>query len=99
MKGFLGCCYQRDVPPETIQNLRICLSDKSVVFAHGFIYLLDVQLQLEKFFCFFFRVGPPSWALGFKRVGPPSTLKLASCQENYFYFYLVSGIRWDIYGR
>jgi hypothetical protein len=20
MKGFLGCCYQRDVPPETIQN-------------------------------------------------------------------------------
>ena len=21
-----------------------------------------------------------------KRVGPPSTLKLASCQENYFYF-------------
>ena len=59
MKGFLGCCYQRDVPPETIQNLRICLSDKSVVFAHGFIYLLDVQLQLEKFFCFFFWVGPP----------------------------------------
>jgi len=23
MKGFLGCCYQRDVPPETIKNLRI----------------------------------------------------------------------------
>jgi len=20
MKGFLGCCYQCDVPPETIQN-------------------------------------------------------------------------------
>ena len=54
-----------------------------------------MQLQLEKFL-FFFRVGPPSWALGFKRVGPPSTLKLASCQEIYFYFYLVSGIRWDI---
>ena len=53
MKGFLGCCYQCDVPPETIQNLRICLSDKSVVFAHGFIYLLDVQLQLEKFLFFF----------------------------------------------
>jgi len=23
MKGSLGCCYQSDVPPDTIQNLRI----------------------------------------------------------------------------
>ena len=90
MKGFLGCCYQCDVPPETIQNLRICLSDKSVVFAHGFIYLLNVQLQLEKFFCFFW-VGPP----GLLIMGGPARTPhevAASCQVIYFYFYLAYGI-------
>jgi len=65
MKGSLGCCYQSDVPPDTIQNLRIFCGrisytahTKSVVFAH----LKSVQLQLEKFFCFF---------LGWARPGSP----------------------------
>jgi hypothetical protein len=33
----------------------------------------------------------------FKRVGPPNTIKPASCQENYFYFNLASGRLWVIY--
>ena len=89
MKVSLGCCYQCDVPPDNIKNLRIFCGrisytahTKSVVFAH----LKKCATTTRKIFLFFFRVGPPSWALGFKRVGPPSTLKLASCQENYFYF-------------
>ena len=89
MKGFLGCCYQCDVPPETIQNLRICLSDKSVVFAHYYLNS-SVQLQLEKFFCFF--LGGPARAPHnvFFWVGPPGLPIVAAsqqaCQENYFYF-------------
>ena len=40
MKGFLGCCYQRDVPPETIQNLRIlCMSLKSRPTTQSRLYL------------------------------------------------------------
>jgi len=49
MKVSLGCCYQCDVPPDNIKNLRIFGARKSVVFAH----VKSVQLQLEKFFCFF----------------------------------------------
>ena len=63
MKGFLGCCYQRDVPPETIKNLRIfyrhllgITAIKSRLYLH---ILKSVQLQLEKFFCFFFGWARP----------------------------------------
>ena len=90
MKGFLGCCYQRDVPPETIQNLRICLSDKSVVFAHGFIYLLDVQLQLEKFL-FFFRVGPPRAFKLFLGWARPVASSLQAVKKFIFIFILYLG--------
>jgi hypothetical protein len=52
MKGFLGCCYQCDVPPETIKNLhRHLLTDKkSVVFAH----LKKCATTTRKIFLFFF---------------------------------------------
>ena len=40
MKGFLGCCYQRDVPPDNIQNLRIlCMSLKSRPTTQSRLYL------------------------------------------------------------
>jgi len=59
MKGFLGCCYQRDVPPETIKNLRIVPHFniyRTLKTINIRLYLhtqQSVQLQLEKFFCFF----------------------------------------------
>ncbi len=49
MKVSLECCYQCDVPPDNIQNLRICLSDKSVVFAH----LYQCATTTRNFFIFF----------------------------------------------
>ena len=99
MKANLWCCYQRDVPTGCIKNLRIFRAWKSVVFAHGFIYLLDVQLQLEKFFCFF--LGGPARAPHncFFLGGPARTPHevAASCQVIYFYFYIASGRLWVIY--
>ena len=59
MKVSLGCCYQCDVPPDNIKNLRIFCGrisytahTKSVVFVH----VKSVQLQLEIFL--FFLGGP-----------------------------------------
>jgi len=66
MKGILGCCYQCDVPPETIQNLRIlCMSLKSRPTTQNRLYLHMVYLLTQcatttrKIFLFFFWVGPP----------------------------------------
>ena len=93
MKGILGCCYQCDVPPETIQNLRILwyvikestYNTKSVVFAHGFIYLLNVQLQLEKFFCFFLG-GPTQSVQAFFGWARPVGSSLQAVKKLYFYW-------------
>ncbi len=92
MKGFLGCCYQCDVPPETIQNLRICLSDKSVVFAHGFIYLLNVQLQLEKIFCFFLGWARPDNRLVSSGWARPVRSSLQAVKQFIFIFILYLGL-------
>jgi len=65
MKGILGCCYQCDVPPETIQNLRIlCMSLKSRPTTQNRLYLHMVYLLTQcatttrKFFLFF--LGGPA---------------------------------------
>jgi len=62
MKVSLGCCYQCDVPPDNIKNLRIFCGrisytahTKSVVFAH----LKKCATTTRKIFLFFFWVGPP----------------------------------------
>ena len=86
MKGFLGCCYQRDVPPETIQNLRIFWGRKSVVFAH----VKSVQLQLEKFL-FFFRVGPPRASKLFIGWARPVASSLQAVKKFIFIFILHLG--------
>ncbi len=91
MKVCLGCCYQCDVPPNNIKNLRICLSDKSVVFAHGFIYLLNVQLQLEKFL-FFFWVGPPRAFKLFLGWARPVASSLQAVKQFIFIFILYLGL-------
>jgi len=43
---------------------------------------LQPQSRVVNFFIFFW-VGPPRWAHDFKRVGPPNTIKPASCQAIY----------------
>ena len=91
MKVSLGCCYQCDVPPDNIQNLRICLSDKSVVFAHW-----GVQLQLE-IFLFFFWVGPPGLPIMFFLGGPARTPHEVASSLSSNLFLLLSCI-WDIMG-
>jgi len=63
MKVSLGCCYQCDVPPDNIQNLRIfyChLLGRTVIKSRLYLHIVkSVQLQLEKFFCFFFGWAHP----------------------------------------
>ena len=56
MKVSLGCCYQCDVPPDNIKNLRIFCGrisytahTKSVVFAH----LKKCATTTRNFFVFF----------------------------------------------
>jgi len=55
MKGFLGCCYQCDVPPETIKNLRILSVDKIGCICTR----KKCATTTRKIFLFFFWVGPP----------------------------------------
>ena len=80
MKWFLECCYQRDVPPETIQNLQIFKAWKSVVFAQS----LNCATTTRKIFVFF-RVGPPGLLIMGGPVRTPHEVA-ASCQEIYFYW-------------
>ena len=96
MKGILGCCYQCDVPPETIQNLRIlCMSLKSRPTTQNRLYLHMVYLLTQcatttrKIFLFF--LGGPArsphncFFLGGPARTPHSGRKLPSCQENYLW--------------
>jgi hypothetical protein len=58
MKGILGCCYQCDVPPETIQNLRISWL-RNRLYLHMVYLLTQCATTTRKIFLFFFWVGPP----------------------------------------
>ena len=90
MKGFLGCCYQRDVPPETIQNLRIFQGRKSVVFAH----LKKCATTTRKIFLFFLGWAHPERP-SFLQGGPAPQLQACKLSSNLFLF--LSCI-WDIMG-
>ncbi len=77
MKGILGCCYQCDVPPETIQNLRIlCMSLKSRPTTQNRLYLHMVYLLTQcatttrKIFFVFFLGGPTQLGVRFQAGGP-----------------------------
>ena len=52
---------------------------------------------LTRIFLFFFLGGPAHSSQASSRVGPPSILKPASCQENYLWISLIF-ILWDILG-
>ncbi len=57
MKGILGCCYQCDVPPETIQNLRISWL-RNRLYLHMVYLLTQCATTTRKIFLFFFLGGP-----------------------------------------
>jgi len=63
MKVSLGCCYQCDVPPDNIQNLRILSVDKI-----GCICTCKKCATTTRNFFVFFWVGPP----GLLIVGGPA---------------------------
>jgi len=84
MKGILGCCYQCDVPPETIQNLRISWL-RNRLYLHMVYLLTQCATTTRKIFLFFFGWAHPERS-SFFWVGPPRRLKLPSCQEIYFYW-------------
>ena len=93
MKVSLGCCYQCDVPPDNIKNLRIFCGrisytahTKSVVFAHW-----GVQLQLE-IFLFFFWVGPPRASKLFIGWARPVASSLQAVKKIIFFIILHLGL-------
>ena len=61
MKANLWCCYQCDAPTGCIKNSQILSVDKIGCICTS---STRVQLQLEKFFCFFW-VGPPALLIMF----------------------------------
>ena len=97
MKVSLGCCYQCDVPPDNIKNLRIFCGrisytahTKSVVFAH----LKKCATTTRNFFVFF--LGGPT-QLGVRlQAGGPARYNLNRKLSRKL-FLLLSCI-WDIMG-
>ena len=90
MKANLWCCYQCDAPTSCIKNLRICLSDKSVVFAHCYLNS-SVQLQLE-IFLFFLGWARPDNRLVSSGWARPVASSLQAVKQFIFIFILYLGL-------
>ncbi len=88
MKVSLGCCYQCDVPPDNIKNLRICLSDKSVVFAH----LKKCATTTRKIFLFFLGWARPDNRLVSSGWARPVRSSLQAVKKFIFIFILYLGL-------
>ena len=99
MKVSLGCCYQCDVPPDNIKNLRIFCGrisytahTKSVVFAHfGWLTLKKCATTTRNFFVFFW-VGPPRASKLFIGWARPVASSLQAVNKIIFIFILHLGL-------
>ena len=86
MKVSLGCCYQCDVPPDNIQNLRILSVDKI-----GCICTCKKCATTTRNFFVFFGVGPPGLLIV---GGPARTPHEVAASLSSKLFFLLSCI-WD----
>ena len=90
MKGFLGCYYQCDVPPETIKNLLILSVNKI-----GCICTCKKCATTTRKIFVFFLGGPPQLGVRFQAGGP--TQYNQACKLSRKLFLFLSCI-WDLVG-